>query len=72
MGPWWDYNIALGNANYCEGEQTEGFQLNDNGCFDFVPFGSVVCCSMKCISQGWSRRGLSIVPDRGVTPPCVG
>ena len=38
MGPWWDYNIALGNANYCEGEQTEGFQLSDNGCFELVPF----------------------------------
>jgi hypothetical protein len=28
MGPWWDYNLALGNANYCDAANTEGFEVN--------------------------------------------
>ncbi len=25
MGPVWDFNLAIGNANYCEGDRTEGW-----------------------------------------------
>ncbi len=28
MGPWWDYNLALGNANYCDAALTDGFEVN--------------------------------------------
>lgn len=32
MGPAWDYNLAFGNANYCEGSNTSGwaFDFNDH------------------------------------------
>ncbi|MBV43014.1 MAG: spore coat protein CotH [Crocinitomicaceae bacterium] len=31
MGPWWDYNIALGNADYCEAVIPEGY-VADTDC----------------------------------------
>ena len=37
MGPWWDYNLSLGNANYCEGSETTGFEVN-TGCGLANPF----------------------------------
>lgn len=37
MGPWWDYNLSLGNANYCEGAITEGFEVNTD-CGNTNPF----------------------------------
>jgi len=30
MGPVWDFNLAFGNANYCEGSNTEGWAYNFN------------------------------------------
>ena len=33
-GPLWDYNIAWGNANYCQGDLTTGWEIN---------FKSLVC-----------------------------
>lgn len=30
MGPVWDFNLALGNANYCEGGNTNGWGYNFN------------------------------------------
>lgn len=29
-GPLWDYNIAWGNANYCQGGNTSGWEMNFN------------------------------------------
>lgn len=29
-GPLWDFNLAFGNANYCQGGQTAGWELNFN------------------------------------------
>jgi hypothetical protein len=29
-GPLWDYNIAWGNSNYCEGQLTTGWEINYN------------------------------------------
>jgi hypothetical protein len=29
-GPFWDYNIAWGNANYCQGGNTAGWEINFN------------------------------------------
>ena len=29
-GPLWDYNIAWGNANYCQGDLTTGWEINFN------------------------------------------
>ncbi|MFM7006341.1 MAG: CotH kinase family protein [Flavobacteriales bacterium] len=29
-GPLWDYNIAWGNANYCQGGSTSGWEMNFN------------------------------------------
>ena len=39
MGPLWDYNLAFGNAEYCSGWNTSGWQ-QDGSCFDLagVPF----------------------------------
>lgn len=37
MGPWWDYNLSLGNANYCEAAITEGFEVNTD-CGNTNPF----------------------------------
>ena len=39
MGPLWDYNLAFGNAEYCSGWNTSGWQ-QDGLCFDLaaVPF----------------------------------
>ena len=31
MGPFWDYNLAYGNANYCNGEITSGWEVDDGG-----------------------------------------
>ena len=31
MGPWWDYNLAFGNADYCDAVNTAGFEAN-TGC----------------------------------------
>lgn len=30
MGPIWDFNLAWGNADYCEGSTTDGWELNFN------------------------------------------
>ncbi len=35
MGPVWDYDIAFGNANYCQGQDTSGWAYN----FNYVCFG---------------------------------
>lgn len=39
MGPVWDYNLAFGNANYCEGSTIEGwaYDYNDVCPNDFYP-----------------------------------
>jgi hypothetical protein len=33
MGPFWDYNLAFGNAYYCDGWDTDGWE-QDGGCGD--------------------------------------
>lgn len=33
MGPIWDYNLSFGNANYCNGQPTSGWQMYQ-GCGD--------------------------------------
>ena len=30
MGPIWDFNLAFGNANYCEAELTSGWAMDFN------------------------------------------
>ncbi|MGB1317967.1 MAG: CotH kinase family protein, partial [Flavobacteriales bacterium] len=42
VGPAWDFNIALGNADYCDGGETEGWAL------EFV-------CDPKVIPFWWER-----------------
>ncbi|MBT7481277.1 MAG: CotH kinase family protein [Flavobacteriales bacterium] len=37
MGPFWDYNLAFGNADYCDGGITSGWEVN-TGCGDNNPF----------------------------------
>jgi hypothetical protein len=37
MGPWWDYNLSLGNADYCGGGNPEGFEVNTD-CGNSNPF----------------------------------
>jgi len=37
MGPFWDYNLAFGNADYCSGGITSGWEVN-GGCGDNNPF----------------------------------
>ena len=31
MGPYWDYNLAYGNADYCEGGLTAGWEVDGDG-----------------------------------------
>ena len=31
MGPFWDYNLAYGNADYCEGGLTAGWEVDGDG-----------------------------------------
>ena len=39
MGPFWDYNLASGNADYCDGGITSGWELNSGlGCSHDNPF----------------------------------
>ncbi|MCB9360323.1 MAG: CotH kinase family protein [Flavobacteriales bacterium] len=41
MGPLWDFNIAYGNSNYCDGEYTTGWQKDFNSICqhdNMVPF----------------------------------
>jgi len=37
MGPFWDYNLAYGNADYCSGGITSGWEVN-GGCGGDNPF----------------------------------
>lgn len=37
-GPAWDFNITLGNADYCEGGETEGWALDFPCGPEFIPF----------------------------------
>ena len=37
MGPFWDYNLAFGNADYCSGGITSGWEVN-TGCGGNNPF----------------------------------
>jgi len=34
MGPVWDYNLAFGNANYCDGNRTDGWAYDFNDVCD--------------------------------------
>ncbi len=65
MGPLWDYNIAFGNADYCEGAETTGFQYNRDACTDVLavptwwgrlmadpPFANAVRCRWSSLRQG--------------------
>ena len=37
MGPFWDFNLAFGNADYCDGGLLSGWEVN-GGCGDNNPF----------------------------------
>jgi len=37
MGPWWDYNLSFGNADYCDGWIPEGWEV-ESSCGDDNPF----------------------------------
>ena len=37
MGPFWDYNLAFGNSDYCDGGITSGWEVN-TGCGYNNPF----------------------------------
>jgi hypothetical protein len=37
MGPWWDYNLSFGNADYCDGWISEGWEV-ESSCGDDNPF----------------------------------
>lgn len=37
MGPYWDFNLAFGNADYCDGGITSGWEVNTS-CGDNNPF----------------------------------
>lgn len=38
MGPWWDYNLAFGNANYCGGFDTNNWEIESGDCWQANPF----------------------------------
>jgi hypothetical protein len=44
-GPLWDFNIALGNANYCQGNTTSGWAKNFNS----------ICGGAQLIPFWWNR-----------------
>ena len=37
IGPFWDYNLAFGNADYCDAGLASGWEVN-SGCGDNNPF----------------------------------
>ncbi len=37
-GPLWDFNLGYGNADYCDGWETSGWNFNDPGCGQDQPF----------------------------------
>lgn len=45
MGPLWDFNIAFGNSNYCDGELTTGWQKDFNN----------TCQSGNMVPFWWNR-----------------
>ena len=45
MGPLWDFNIAFGNSNYCEGEITTGWQKDFND----------ICQHSNMVPFWWNR-----------------
>ena len=66
MGPLWDYNLAFGNAFYCDGWNVIGWQ-QDGACFDLaeVPFwferllqDTLYQNSLKCRWQHLRERSL--------------
>lgn len=37
-GPLWDFNLGFGNADYCDGWMTSGWNFDDQGCGQDQPF----------------------------------
>lgn len=78
MGPWWDYNLSLGNANYCEAAITEGFEVNTD-CGNTNPFwwermledptyrDLTRCRWEEYRSDGWSNESIHSTIDSLVT-----
>jgi hypothetical protein len=75
MGPWWDYNLAFGNADYCQGWNTEGWEVDDFGCAAYNPFwfermledenyqNQLLCRWMGYREGPWSDDSLMYVVD---------
>jgi hypothetical protein len=78
MGPWWDYNLAFGNADYCEAVNTAGFEAN-TGCGNENPFwferlledpsysGLTRCVWEDYRSGPWSNESIHATIDSLVT-----
>ena len=45
LGPLWDFNLAFGNANYCDGSETTGWGIDFNA----------VCTDVNVIPFWWSK-----------------
>jgi hypothetical protein len=74
MGPWWDYNLSFGNADYCSGEWTDGWEV-DGGCGDTNPFwferlledelyrNKMRCRWEKLRANEWSDENVQFIID---------
>jgi hypothetical protein len=38
MGPWWDFNLAFANCNFCEAFNPEGWEVEGGSCYQNNPF----------------------------------
>jgi hypothetical protein len=74
MGPWWDYNLAYANANYCDGGNPEGWEVN-SGCgnenprwFERLKEDPIYLNNLRCRwdilrSNLWSDSALTFMID---------
>lgn len=74
MGPWWDYNLAFGNADYCEGWNTQGWEV-EGGCGAENPFwferlledenyrNQLQCRWIEHRSSAWSNDSITSTID---------
>ncbi|MEP7196586.1 MAG: CotH kinase family protein [Saprospiraceae bacterium] len=82
VGPPWDYDIAFGNINYCNGQETTGWAIDFgnfcSGDYSQVPFWwekllndslftkGLKCEYLKLRSSSWSNKALEAKIDQHV------
>jgi spore coat protein CotH len=74
MGPWWDYNLSFGNADYCSGQWWDGWEVSGD-CAESNPFwferlkehelyqNKMKCRWEKLRADEWSDQGMEDIID---------